>query len=63
MTACEEGQGMCAHMLIVISIILIFLTFPFSLCCVVKVVQVIKISWTTFTGTDIVKVVNNSIQS
>jgi len=37
--ACEEGQGMCAHMLIVISIILIFLTFPFSLCCVVKVVQ------------------------
>ena len=38
--ACEEGQGMCAHMLIVISIVLIFLTFPLSLCCVIKVVQV-----------------------
>ena len=39
-TACEEGQGICAHLLIVISIVFIFLTLPFSLCCVVKVVQV-----------------------
>ena len=38
--ACEEGQGICAHLLIVISIVFIFLTLPFSLCCVVKVVQV-----------------------
>ena len=43
LSACEEGQGWCAHMLIVISIVLIFLTFPLSLCCVIKVVQV---SWT-----------------
>jgi len=37
--ACEEGQGICAHLLIVLSIVIIFLTFPLSLCCVVKVVQ------------------------
>ena len=39
-TACEEGQGICAHLLVVVSVILIFLTMPFSLCLVVKVVQV-----------------------
>jgi len=37
--ACEEGQGVCAHLLVVVSVLLIFLTMPFSLCLVVKVVQ------------------------
>jgi len=37
--ACEEGQGICAHLLIVGSILLIIVTFPLSLCFVVKVVQ------------------------
>ena len=40
-SACEEGQGVCAHLLVVVSVLLIFLTMPFSLCLVVKVVQVI----------------------
>ena len=39
--ACEEGQGICAHALVVISVLLIFMTLPFSLCLSVKVVQVI----------------------
>ena len=38
--ACEEGQGVCAYLMVVISVVLIFATFPFSLCLVVKVVQV-----------------------
>ena len=38
--ACEEGQGICAHALVVISVLLIFMTLPFSLCLSVKVVQV-----------------------
>ena len=42
--ACEEGQGICAHALVVISVLLIFMTLPFSLCLSVKVVQVIH-SW------------------
>jgi len=37
--ACEEGQGICAHALVVISVLLIFMTLPFSLCLSVKVVQ------------------------
>ena len=40
-SACEEGQGVCAHLLVVVSVLLIFLTMPFSLCLVVKVVQVL----------------------
>ena len=32
---------MCAHLLVVVSVLLIFLTMPFSLCLVVKVVQVL----------------------
>merc|ERR1719397_495685 len=39
MIACEEGQGICAHALVVISVLLIFMTLPFSLCLSVKVVQ------------------------
>ena len=35
---------MCAHLMVVISVLLIFATLPFSLCLVVKVVQV----WQSF---------------
>ena len=38
--ACEEGQGICAHLMVVCSILLIIMTLPFSLVFVVKVVQV-----------------------
>ena len=38
--ACEEGQGICAHLMVVCSILLIIITLPFSLMFVVKVVQV-----------------------
>ena len=44
--ACEEGQGICAHALVVISVLLIFMTLPFSLCLSVKVVQVIHLEKT-----------------
>ena len=37
--ACEEGQGICAHLMVVCSILLILVTLPFSLVFVVKVVQ------------------------
>ena len=37
------SQGICAHALVVISVLLIFMTLPFSLCLSVKVVQVIKL--------------------
>ena len=37
--ACEEGQGICAHLLVIFSLLLIFATLPLSLCFVVKVVQ------------------------
>ena len=39
--ACEEGPGICSHLLTLISLLLILITLPFSLCCVVQVVQVI----------------------
>ena len=38
--ACEEGPGICAHLLTLFSMLLIFLSLPISLCFVVKVVQV-----------------------
>ena len=38
-SACEEGQGVCAHLMVVCSILLILVTLPFSLVFVVKVVQ------------------------
>jgi len=37
--ACEEGQGICAHLMVICSVLLIFVTLPFSLLFVVKVVQ------------------------
>jgi len=37
--ACEEGQGVCAHLMVIGSILLIVATLPFSLVFVVKVVQ------------------------
>jgi len=36
---CEEGPGICSHLLTLISLLLILITLPFSLCCVVQVVQ------------------------
>ena len=42
--ACEEGQGVCAHLMVIGSILLILVTLPFSLMFVVKVVQVITLS-------------------
>merc|ERR1719474_62775 len=37
--ACEEGPGICAMMLTIASLILIVISLPLSLFCVVKVVQ------------------------
>ena len=39
---------MCAHLLVVVSVLLIFLTMPFSLCLVVKVVQVIHYLFSSY---------------
>jgi hypothetical protein len=41
--ACEEGQGICAHLMVIFSVLLIFVTLPFSLLFVVKVVQVLQL--------------------
>ena len=40
--ACEEGPGICAMMLTIVSLVLIVVSLPLSLFCVVKVVQVIN---------------------
>ena len=45
-SACEEGQGVCAHLMVIGSILLIFVTLPFSLMFVVKVVQVTSLYYT-----------------
>merc|ERR1719430_37830 len=37
--ACEEGPGLCAMMLTIVSLLLIVVSLPLSLFCVVKVVQ------------------------
>lgn len=37
--ACDEGPGLCAHLITFLSIVLVFVTIPFSLCFAVKVVQ------------------------
>jgi hypothetical protein len=37
---CEEGPGICAHLLTIFSVLIIIVTLPFSLCLVVQVVQV-----------------------
>ena len=37
---CDEGPGICAHLLTLFSLLLIAATLPVSLCFVVKVVQV-----------------------
>jgi len=36
---CEEGPGICAHLLTIFSVLIIIVTLPFSLCLVVQVVQ------------------------
>jgi len=38
-TACDEGPGICAHLLTFFSILLVFITIPFSLCFAVKVCE------------------------
>ena len=38
-SACDEGPGLCAHLITFLSILLVFVTIPFSLCFTVKVVQ------------------------
>ena len=40
---CDEGPGICAHLLTLFSLLLIAATLPVSLCFVVKVVQVSKL--------------------
>lgn len=42
---CEEGPGICSHLLTLISLLIILITLPFSLCCVVQVVQVRGDTW------------------
>ena len=37
--ACEEAQGLCANLLVAVSLLLVFATLPLSLCFVIKVVQ------------------------
>ena len=39
---CDEGPGVCSVILTLVSVILVFVTLPFSLLFVVKVVQVGK---------------------
>ena len=41
-SVCEEGPGICSHLLTLISLLIILVTLPFSLCCVVQVVQVTR---------------------
>ena len=38
-SACEEGPGICTHLLTIASMMLIMVTFPLSLLFTVKVVQ------------------------
>ena len=38
---CEEGPGLCAHLLTAVSLLIIATTLPLSLVMVIKVVQVI----------------------
>ena len=40
---CEEGPGICAHLLTAVSLLLVVVSLPLSLLLVVKVVQVIEI--------------------
>ena len=40
--ACDEGPGICAHLLTFFSIVLVFITIPFSLCFAVKVNTFLK---------------------
>ena len=46
--ACDEGPGLCAFLITLLSCLLIIVSLPLSLCCVIKVVQV---SWLSL-GTD-----------
>jgi len=37
--ACDEGPGLCALLITLLSCLLIIVSLPLSLCCVIKVVQ------------------------
>ena len=39
-SGCDEGPGVCAMALTIVSLVLILVSLPLSLFCVVKVVQV-----------------------
>ena len=39
-SACDEGPGLCALLITLLSCLLIIVSLPLSLCCVIKVVQV-----------------------
>ena len=45
--ACEEGPGLCAHLITALCLVLIVLSLPLSLCLVVKVVQVASLGLST----------------
>ena len=44
--ACEEAPDICAVLLTLASVLLVVVTLPFSLCCIVKVVQVVPAATT-----------------
>ena len=46
--ACNEGPGLCSHLLTICSVLLILVTLPLSLLYTVKVVQVGKHILTSF---------------
>ena len=45
-TGCDDGPGLCAHMLTALSLLLIAVSLPLSLFMVVKVVQVVTVGMT-----------------
>ena len=44
-SACDEGPGLCALLITLLSCLLIIVSLPLSLCCVIKVVQVGDVSF------------------
>jgi hypothetical protein len=44
LTDCEEGPSLCTQVMTAVAVLLVIITFPFSLLLVVKVVQASKIS-------------------
>ena len=44
LTDCEEGPSLCTQVMTTVAVLLVIITFPFSLLLVVKVVQTSRIS-------------------